>query len=156
VKDTVAADEGRSETLFAVNKIETVPPFGAEHSVAGGMALIAGDGDDASLLPVNVEEKTAAYPAVGADSPADIQVFRKGGARRGFVEQGSRGAGLDAFAALDAGGSTHRPVVVADDVAGFGGTSRHAEHAVDGDLVAGGDAATAVNAPGGIPGYQRG
>ena len=139
------AHQWLGQPVRVMDVIEAEAALDAE-PVAVGRAVAALGIDD--LLVLDVVGDLAADAAIGAER-IDLPVGPDG-ARLVLVEEGgghqrAGRAGLDAFAAGDAGRLTHRVVEIEDDL-GAGAAIGHADHVVDLDLAAGPHAQATLDA----------
>ncbi len=143
--DARLADHRPHQAVRVAHVVEAEAALDAQ-PVQIGRAVAAGDVAD--LVVLDVVGDLAADPAVGADAldfAVDLGVALARGIDDRGRHQGAGRAGLDAFAAGDAGRGAHRVVLVEHDL-GVGVAVGHADHVVDLDLAAGAHAQVAVDA----------
>ena len=142
----VAADQRLGQTVWMVDVVEPEAALDAEAVLVCRAVETV---DELDLLVFDLERHLASHPAERADRghlAVDVlAVAVLGVVEHGGFHQRAGRAGLDAFAAGDAGRGAHRIVEIEDDL-GVEATLRHADHVVDLDLAAGAHAEVAVDA----------
>ncbi len=145
LRRALLADQRLGEALRIVHVVEAEPALDAEALVVRRPVLA---GDVEQLVVLDLIGELAADAAIGAHR-VDLAVG-VGGADVVLVDEGRRHqragrAGLDAFAAGDAGRVPHRIVEVEHDLLGVAAAG-HADDVVDLHLAAGADAQVALDA----------
>ena len=143
------ADQRRRQPVPVIHVVEAEAALDAEPAVVG-RAVLAVDPED--LVVLDVEGELAADAAVGADAVDLLGGLLLADLLGGHQRAG--GAGLDAFAAGDAGALAHRIVEVEDDLVARA-PAGHADHVVDLYFAAGADAARAMDAGVQVDGHRR-
>ena len=142
----VAADQRFGQAVFVVDIVEPKAAFHAETVLVGGAVNAI---DPYNLVVLDLERQLTANTAIGADGfylavkvlqvALLVLIHCSGGHQR------ARRAGLNAFAAGDAGGRAHRVINVKHRV-GIMATPGHPNHVIDLHLAAGAHTKTALNA----------